>query len=452
MASLFIYLCFFFSFEKRYLQLFGFLSASMDIDRIHELKTLTLMYLCNTAASKSSKLITELKATLKPPGPKTLKTKHQPEQGTGQTTPEPRPSTVQTNSDPGPTDISMSDDDSGFVESSDTCVSHNEAEPGMDQRLSVPYDVDFNRNDNGGKPLCDDDTQVHLNGVTSKKNDDMFTEDALNGIDKTIKPIGLDDSAKSFDYFNDDQLRGFDNSIPDSNLNKLVDLNTVDLSDSTQLAPDVTDNSIPDSDLNKLVDLNSTQLAPDVTLKDMQTVLDMNIKDVTCNQCQDPTIHMIDELDIPFSTEMSVDTEKDKEKMAKQISVNVDVNSTPHSQIYGSQDYQKNTLINKYGQFESFSSVCDLNNDAKYTVGADGLIFGGPNILASHLDGCTKTNWKKVQVWRAEDTWSYVGGGMSVPNRSSGKEDVYELLMVENMLDVDTKKRKFDCVTGKQLH
>ena len=48
-------------------------------------------------------------------------------------TPEPRPSTVQTNSDPRPTDISMSDDDSGFMESSDTCVSHNEAEPGMDQ-------------------------------------------------------------------------------------------------------------------------------------------------------------------------------------------------------------------------------------------------------------------------------------------------------------------------------
>ena len=83
------------------------------------------------AASKSSKLITELKATLKPPGPKTLNTKHQLKQG--QMTPEPRPSTVQTNSDPGPTDISMSDDDSGFVESSDTCVSHNEAEPGMDQ-------------------------------------------------------------------------------------------------------------------------------------------------------------------------------------------------------------------------------------------------------------------------------------------------------------------------------
>ena len=119
----------------------------MDIDRIHEL---TLMYLRDMAASKSSKLITELKATLKPPGPKTSNTKHQPEQGTGQMTPEPGPSTVQTNSDPGPTDISMSDDDSGFVESSDTCVSHNEAEPGTDQRLSVPYDVDFNGNDNGG--------------------------------------------------------------------------------------------------------------------------------------------------------------------------------------------------------------------------------------------------------------------------------------------------------------
>ena len=173
----------------------------------------------------------------------------------------------------------------------------------------------------------------------------MFTEDALNSIDKTIEPIGLDDSAKSFDYFNDDQSRGFDNSIPDSDLNKLVDLNMVDLSDGMQLAPDVTDNSIPDSDLNKLADLKTvdisdgTQLAPDVTLKDMQTVLDVNIKDVTCNQCQDPTIHMIDELDIPFSTEMSVDTEKDKEKMAEHISVNVDVNSTPHSQIYGSQDY-----------------------------------------------------------------------------------------------------------------
>ena len=91
------------------------------------------MYLHDTAASKSSKLITELKATLKPPGPKTSKTKHQPKQGTGQMTPEPGPSTVQMNSDPRPTDISLSDDDSGFVESSDTCVSHNEAEPGMDQ-------------------------------------------------------------------------------------------------------------------------------------------------------------------------------------------------------------------------------------------------------------------------------------------------------------------------------
>ena len=261
----------------------------------------------------------------------------------------------------------------------------------------------------------------------SEKNADMFTEDALNGIDKTIEPIGLDDSAKSFNYFNDDQSRGFDNSLPDSNLNKLVDLNAVDISDSTQLVPDV-------------------------TLKDMQTVLDVNIKDVTCNQCQDPTTHMIDELDIPFSTEMSVETEKDKEKMAEHISVNVDVNSTPHSQIYGSQDYRKNTLINDYGKFESFSFVHDLNNDVKYTVGADGLIFGGPNILASCLDGCTKTNWKKIQVWSAEDTWSYVGGGMSVPNRSSEKEDVYKLPMVENMLDTDTKKRKLDCDTGKQLH
>ena len=116
------------------------------------------------------------------------------------------------------------------------------------------------------------------------------------------------------------------------------------------------------------------------------------------------------------------------------------------------QDYRKNTFINDYGQFERFSSVCDLNNDAKYTVGTDGLIFGGSNILASRLDGCTKTNWKKVQVWRAEDTWSYVGGGMSVPNRSSEKEDVYELPIVENMLDTDTKKRKLDCDTGKQLH
>ena len=127
-----LFLFYFFSFEKRYLQLFGFLSASMDIDRVHELKTLTLMYLHDTAASKSLKLITELKAILKPPGPKTSKTKCQPEQGTDQTTPVPGPSTVQMNSDPGPTDISMSDDDSGFVESSDTCVSH-EAEPGTDQ-------------------------------------------------------------------------------------------------------------------------------------------------------------------------------------------------------------------------------------------------------------------------------------------------------------------------------
>ena len=229
-------------------------------------------------------------------------------------TPEPGPSTVQTNSDPGPTNVSVSDNDSGFVESSDTCVSHNEAEPGMDQQLSVPYDVDFNANDNGGKMLRDDDTQVHLNGVASEKNADMFTEDALNGIDKTIKPIGLDDSAKSFDYFNDDQSRGFDNSLPDSDLNKLVDLNTVDVSDKCMECIDdctfsksqgfVVENEHPDG----------TQLAPDVTLKDMQTVLDVNIKDVTCNQCQDPTIHMIDELDILFLTEMSVETEKDKEK------------------------------------------------------------------------------------------------------------------------------------------
>ena len=79
----------------------------MDIDRVHELKTLTLMYLRDMAASKSSKLITGLKATLKPPRPRTSKTKCQPEQGTGQMKPEPRPSTVQTNSDPRPTDISM---------------------------------------------------------------------------------------------------------------------------------------------------------------------------------------------------------------------------------------------------------------------------------------------------------------------------------------------------------
>ena len=41
----------------------------------------------------------------------------------------------------------------------------------------------------------------------SEKNADMFTEDALNGIDKTIKPIGLDDSTKSFDYFNEGSVK-----------------------------------------------------------------------------------------------------------------------------------------------------------------------------------------------------------------------------------------------------
>ena len=296
----------------------------------------------------------------------------------------------------------------------------------MDQRLSVPYDVDVNENDNGGKPLRDDGNQVHLNRVASEKNADMSREDALNGIDKTIKPVRLDDSAKSFNYFNDDQSRGFDNFTFSKSQGFVVE------------------NEDPDA----------MQLAPDVTQKDIQTVLDVNVKDVKCNQYQDPTIHMIDKLDIPFSTEMSVEMEKDKEKMAKQISVNVDVNSTPKSQIYmyGSQDYPKNMLINDYGEFESFSSVRDLNNDAKYTVGADSLIFGGPNILASRLDGCTKTYWKKVKVWKAEDTWSYVDGGMSVPDGSSKKEDVYELPMVENMLDADTKKRKLDCDTGKQLH
>ena len=80
----------------------------------------------------------------------------------------------------------------------------------------------------------------------------------------------------------------------------------------------------------------------------MQTVLDVNVKDVTCNKCQDPTIHMIDELDIPFSTEMSVATEKDKEKKAKQIHVDMNVNSTPPSQIYFSQDSRKNMFINDY--------------------------------------------------------------------------------------------------------
>ena len=35
-----------------------------------------------------------------------------------------------------------------------------------------------------------------------------------------------------------------------------------------------------------------------------------------------------------------------------------------------------------------------------------------------------------------------MGGGMSVPNISSEKGDVYELPMVENMLDADTKKRE----------
>ena len=263
--------------------------------------------------------------------------KYQPEQDTVQTTAEPGPSTVQMNSDPRPTDISVSDNDSGFVESSDTC-----AEPGMDQLLSLPYDVDFNAND----------------------------------------------SVNSF----------------------------------------VVENKHP----------YGMQLVPDGTLKDRQTLMDVNVKDVTHNECKHTMTHMIDELDIPFSTEMSVEMESSKEKIIKHV--DVDVNSTPDSQIYVSQDYRKNTFINDYGHFESFSLVRDLNNDAKYTVGADGLIFGGPYILASHLDRCTKTNWKKVQVWRAEDTWSYVGSGMSVPNGSNETEDVYELPMVENMLATDRKK------------
>ena len=83
----------------------------------------------------------------------------------------------------------------------------------------------------GGKTLCHDDTQVHLNGVASGKNADMFMDVALNSIDKTIEPMGLHDSAKSFDYFNDDQSIGFENLLPDSDLNKLVDLNMVDISD-----------------------------------------------------------------------------------------------------------------------------------------------------------------------------------------------------------------------------
>ena len=142
----------------------------------------------------------------------------------------------------------------------------------------------------------------------------MFTEVALNSIDKTIEPIGLDDSAKSFDYFSDDQSRGFENSLPDSDLNKLVDLNTVDVSDKCRECIDdctfsksqgfVVENEHPDG----------MQLAPDVTLKDMQTVQDVNVKDVTCNESQDPMIHMIDELTFRFRLKCQWRRKKIKKK------------------------------------------------------------------------------------------------------------------------------------------
>ena len=116
--------------------------------------------------------------------------------------------------------------------------------------------------------------------------------------------------------------------------------------------------------------------------------------------------------------------------------------------MYVSQD---NTLIKDYGQFERFSYVRYMNNDGKYTVGADGLIFGDPNILGSRLDGCIETNRKKVQVWMAEDTWSYVGCGISAKNGSI-ETDVFELPAVEKRLDAKTQKRNLDCDTGEQIH
>ena len=361
----------------------------VPIDRIPELKKLTLMYIQDTADSKSSKLVTEFKANLKTPGQKnTLIKKHQLGEGSVQPTAEPGPSTSQTDCYPRPTDISVSDDDSGFAESSDTCVSQNEADPGTDQRLSVPCDVDpedvdLNAKDNAVKTLSDDEKHAHLNGFVSNNKADMVTDVDLKG---------LDDSANSFG------------------------------------------------------DSDGTELAPDVTPVDMRNVKDGTVKDVM-NVGQEINKHVIDELDIPFLNELSVNTEKEIEKMAEKIHV---VNSTPRSQMYLSQD-TRDTLIKDYGQFERFSYVRDMNNDGKYTVGADGLIFGGPNILGSRLDGSIETNWIKVQLWTAEDTWSYVGHGISASNGSI-ETDVFDLPAVGKRLDVNTGKRKLDCDTGEQLH
>ena len=371
----------------------------VPIDRIPEFKKLTLMYIQDTADSKSSELVTKFKENLKTPGQKnTWIKKDQSRQGSVQPTAEPGPSTAQTYSYPRPTDISISDDDSGFEESSDTCISQNEAEPGTDQRLSVPYevdphDVDLNAKDHAGKTLSDDEKHAQLNGVVSDKKADMVADVDLNGADKANEAIGLDDSANSYE------------------------------------------------------DSDGTELAPDGTWDDMRNVKDGTVKDVmkVGHECQELKKNVIDELDIPFSNEMSVNTENEIEKMAEKIP---DVNSTPQSQMYVSQD---NTLIKDYRQFERFSYVRDMNNDGKYTIGADGLIFGGPNILGSWLDGCIETNWKKVQVWMAEDTWSYVGCGISAKNGSI-ETDVFELPAVEKRLDVKTQKRNLDCDTGEQIH
>ena len=122
---------------------------------------------------------------------------------------------------------------------------------------------------------------------------------------------------------------------------------------------------------------------------------------------------IIDEKDIAVGAELDVETVKNDTDKEEKFGLNVQVHSTPVSLVVDRNSVMEDNIdpevvAKEYGGIDSeavisiykteYGNSCfvhDLNNNNKFTVKSDGLVFGGPNILSTPLEGITSSSWQK---------------------------------------------------------
>ena len=99
---------------------------------------------------------------------------------------------------------------------------------------------------------------------------------------------------------------------------------------------------------------------------------------------------------------------------------------------------------------------------------SDGLVFGGPNIFSTPLEGITNSSWWKVNIWSVQDiVYKYIGECIPLHEEKlygwSEKEDAFDMgidyglpavegtrkkckLVLETEVSPETKRKRRCCI------